>query len=239
MVVNATNSGSVFRQWTRGVRLARGDFVWIAEADDLADPEFLEVALSSFDRADVVMSYTQSRQIDEHGQVLCDHYLDYVSDLDGTRWQRPYVSSGADEVRQALVVRNTIPNVSAVAFRRTVLADVLVEHKQEIVSLRVAGDWLTYLRLLERGKIAFSPKSLNSHRRHQNGVTIRSFDIQQLAEIVAVQRDTIHRFALDNTLATEQCDNYAQQLYERFGLADEEYPYFSQHPEIGTKASSL
>lgn len=42
ILVNHTNSGSVFLQWHRGVQLARGDYVWIAEADDLAKPDFLE-----------------------------------------------------------------------------------------------------------------------------------------------------------------------------------------------------
>ncbi len=35
------NSSSVFRQWLKGVELAGGDHVWIAEADDLSAPGFL------------------------------------------------------------------------------------------------------------------------------------------------------------------------------------------------------
>ncbi|TGV96003.1 glycosyltransferase family 2 protein, partial [Mesorhizobium sp. M2D.F.Ca.ET.145.01.1.1] len=78
LVVNAQNSGSVFRQWMRGVEMARGDYVWIAEADDLADPGFLAELLPAFERDEVVMSYCQSRQIDGAGRVLSEHYLDYV-----------------------------------------------------------------------------------------------------------------------------------------------------------------
>ena len=33
--VNQINSGNPFVQWNRGVRLARGDYLWIAEADDV------------------------------------------------------------------------------------------------------------------------------------------------------------------------------------------------------------
>src|ERR1700735_1956185 len=39
---NEANSGSTFRQWNKGVRLARGKYVWIAESDDYADERFLE-----------------------------------------------------------------------------------------------------------------------------------------------------------------------------------------------------
>src|SRR5438874_4285236 len=38
---NAKNSGSVFKQWNKGVQLARGRYIWIAESDDYADPRSL------------------------------------------------------------------------------------------------------------------------------------------------------------------------------------------------------
>src|SRR4029077_11316800 len=39
---NDVNSGSTFKQWNKGVRLARGEYVWISESDDYAAPRFLE-----------------------------------------------------------------------------------------------------------------------------------------------------------------------------------------------------
>ena len=38
--VSARNSGSPFRQWEKGLSLAKGKYVWIAEADDLAHSDF-------------------------------------------------------------------------------------------------------------------------------------------------------------------------------------------------------
>ena len=38
---NESNSGSPFGQWLKGVEMARGDYIWIAEADDLAKPNFV------------------------------------------------------------------------------------------------------------------------------------------------------------------------------------------------------
>src|SRR5215467_1498105 len=39
---NELNSKSPFKQWNKGVRLARGEYVWIAESDDYADERLLE-----------------------------------------------------------------------------------------------------------------------------------------------------------------------------------------------------
>src|SRR5215469_17881071 len=43
---NQTNSGSPFKQWNKGVRLANGKYIWIAESDDYADERLLERLLA-------------------------------------------------------------------------------------------------------------------------------------------------------------------------------------------------
>ena len=231
LVVNDHNSGSVFRQWQRGVEMARGDFVWIAEADDLADPGFLEEMLPAFSDPRVVMSYSQSKQMGSDGEILCEHYLDYVSDIDRERWTDPYVVDGIEEISKALFVKNTIPNVSGVVFRRESLLKTLNEYGNEIMSFRNAGDWVAYLRLLEQGGIAYSPRPLNSHRRHQGSVTVGNFNLAQLQEIIKVQTDTICRYGLGPSELI-RADDYAQKLYEQFGLATGAYPRFRDHPQI-------
>ena len=47
-VFNETNSGCPFVQWNRGFELARGEFVWLAESDDFAEPDFLSALLAAF-----------------------------------------------------------------------------------------------------------------------------------------------------------------------------------------------
>jgi glycosyltransferase involved in cell wall biosynthesis len=219
LVVNEKNSGSVFRQWQKGVELARGDLVWIAEADDLAHPDFLSATVARFEPG-VVMSYCQSRQIDEHGEVLSGDYLDYVADLGARRWQEPYRSAGREEIAEALFLKNTIPNVSAVIFDREALNAVLNDHGEEIMSYRNAGDWVAYLRLLEAGDIAFTPEALNDHRRHSNSVTIGSANQRHLDEIVRVQRMTISRHRLGSKSAGRASD-YARSVARQFGLPEE------------------
>jgi glycosyltransferase involved in cell wall biosynthesis/SAM-dependent methyltransferase len=238
ILANAENSGSVFEQWRKGVGLARGDLVWIAEADDLCDPTMLEKLVPAFNSADVVLSYCQSKQIDENGLVLSENYLDYVADIDSERWKRSFVAVGRDEVSISLHIKNTIPNVSAVVFRRQKLLDVLVDCREEIESYRFAGDWLTYLRLLESGTLSFLSDSLNSHRRHSNSVTLSNHSVNLLSEIVRVQLNTIKRFNLDSK-AKEKSDLYAQALFEQFGLKTEYIQSFYDHPALNIPDCSV
>ena len=230
---NAENSGNVFRQWKRGVELAAGDFVWIAEADDLAEAGFLEQVMSPFKDPDVVMSYCESNQMGENGERLAGSYRDYVADISATKWNTAYVEDGQREIRDCLAIKNTIPNVSAVVFRRDALRHVLAEHLDEISAYRIAGDWVTYTNLLERGKIAFSPRALNHHRRHEASVTLSSMDIRQLKEIVRVQKMIEERFELDTDVST-MAAAYAQRLYEQFGLVTEDCPQLKSNPEFAT-----
>ncbi|SDJ05690.1 Lipopolysaccharide biosynthesis protein [Paraburkholderia steynii] len=217
LIVNATNSGSVFAQWKRGVDLAHGDYVWIAEADDLALPDFLGTTIEGFDDEATVLSYSESKQMAETGEVMAENYRDYVADISTTKWQVDYVNEGIDEIRDALAVKNTIPNVSAVVFKRKALAEVLDSHFAEIRQFRVAGDWMVYLHVLAKGKVAFTESSLNLHRRHGSSVTIGGFGESQLREIRGIQLWVRERFDLD--VATEEvADSYARHLCAQFRI---------------------
>jgi glycosyltransferase involved in cell wall biosynthesis len=217
VLAGARNSGSVFRQWQRGVELARGDFVWIAEADDLADRTFLERVLPPLVAGDAVMAYAQSRQIDANGQVVANDYLDYVGEFGADRWRAPFVAPLDEELERGLAVKNTIPNVSAAVFRRSVLRDVLTRHIDAICDYRIAGDWLAYLRVLEQGPLAFVPDALNLHRRHAQGVTLGGELLPHLREVMRVQQYVRTHHAISD-IARAQARVYAERLHRQFGL---------------------
>src|SRR6266567_649594 len=71
IVVNARNSGSAFPQWNRGIGMAKGDYIWIAESDDSADPRFLETLVPILDDDPTLgLVYCQSRLIDVGGAAI-------------------------------------------------------------------------------------------------------------------------------------------------------------------------
>jgi glycosyltransferase involved in cell wall biosynthesis/SAM-dependent methyltransferase len=221
LITNEKNSGNVFRQWRKGVEEAKGDFIWIAEADDLSETEFLSEVIKAFDDPTIVMSYCQSKQIDSDGQLLSDNYLDYVSDISLDKWKTRHTENGKDEILNCLAIKNSIPNVSSIVFKKNKLKKILEEKIDEISSFKIVGDWLTYTYILENGKIAFSPRSLNLHRRHSNSVTISRFNLDQLKEILLVQKKIRDRFNLSDEIITKAYE-YSQSLYEQFDLTTSE-----------------
>jgi glycosyltransferase involved in cell wall biosynthesis len=158
-VVNQQNSGSPFKQWRKGLELAKGEFVWIAESDDSAHPELL-AELTKLIEPQTVLAYSASEVIDQEGQNMGRNR--WADGLDPLRWQGDYKNKGVDEVRSYLAFRNTIPNASAVIVRREELLKLDFP-----TDFNFCGDWMLWSELLRYGNIAYTSKSLNYFRKHQ------------------------------------------------------------------------
>ncbi|WP_454876734.1 glycoside hydrolase family 99-like domain-containing protein [Pseudomonas farris] len=216
LIVNEENSGCVFDQWAKGVALASGDFVWIAEADDLSASDFLETVIAPMERdCKVSISYCESQQIDGQNLLLSNDYQAYRQDICSDHWQVPYVADGDDEVIKYMAVKNTIPNVSGVIFKRQAISDTFLHGLAEIRSLSKAGDWLTYIKTLKGGKIAFTPRPLNFHRRHSGSVIGSSNAGRLLEEIAIVQGLVASEYSLSSAVAL-QAKTYTEELRRQF-----------------------
>ena len=192
IITNKANSGSVSRQWAKGISSARGDYIWIAEADDLCEKSFLQEVMAGFNDDKVVLSYSQSKQIDQNGDIIDNDYLKYTNDIDEMKWKENYTRDGFQEIRDTLAVKNTIPNVSAIVFKKYDVSEIL----NELVQFKIAGDWFFYVWLLQKGKISFNSKSLNWHRRHDRGVTLSENAQRHFDEIVRMQEYIKERFEI-------------------------------------------
>ena len=190
------NSGNPFKQWNRGVRLAGGEFVWIAEADDICTPDFLARMVEALERSPRLgLAHCHTLPVDEDGRVIdAGYYQWYVGDLDAVRWRSDFVNSGRDEVRHYLSRKNTITNVSGVLFRRS--AYVRAGYAPE--DMRMCGDWLMYCRVLHDSDVAYIADPLNYHRQHpakhsHNAV----LDLSYFSEFLRVQQYVAETFQLD------------------------------------------
>lgn len=166
VIKNDTNKG-VFKQWLTGIEKAKGDYVWIAEADDTADVCFLQELVARVRQEKSVIAYCQSKVIDGNGDVVRLANYHHTDDLSPNRWKEDYSEIGLREVVDNLAYRNTIPNASACIIDR----NTLLENLPVVDEFKYCGDWILYCALLRHGNISYSKKTLNSFRRHQKSVT--------------------------------------------------------------------
>jgi O-antigen biosynthesis protein len=213
-VQNEMNSGSVFKQWAKGISLARGEYIWIAEADDLCSSQFLEEVMKGFHLdSEVVLSYAQSRQMNGRGDIIAPDYLAYTNEIDSNHWNNDYLDDGMTEIKRRLSVKNTIPNVSAVVFKKFSIDEIL----DELQSYRVAGDWYFYIWLLSNGKIYYNHAPLNDHRRHEQSVTKSERSQLHYDEVVRLQEYIDHTYGTSTDIQ-EKVIEYRKFLAEYLKL---------------------
>ncbi len=206
--LNEKNSGSTFKQWNKGVRLARGEYVWIAESDDYAAPRLLEKLVSRLDAEPrTVLCNCRSWRVSAEGQPIdfLDHYL---ADLDSHKWTADFCADGREECRKYLVQRNTVSSASSVLFRREVYWQVGGADEK----LVLCGDWKTWASMaLTGGNISYVGEPLNYYRFHDASVSEKSLrNGVWAAEALQVTGLILQRVTPDVATLTKVRDSLSQ-----------------------------
>ncbi|MBQ9671999.1 MAG: glycosyltransferase [Prevotella sp.] len=165
VVRNATNTGSPFRQWLHGFELAQGEYIWIAESDDVAEPTFLEESLKRLEQhPQVQMTFTWSTFIDAEGKTM------RKSPDRPSLYKGDGVYNGHNFALRRMLFRNVIYNASMVVFRKSALKNV----SPDFQTFRSGGDWVFWFDIMTQGDIAEIPLRLNHFRQHAGKVTVRA-----------------------------------------------------------------
>lgn len=144
-IYNEINSGSPFKQWKKGLLLAKGDLVWIAESDDWADVTFLEKIIPIFfENENVAVVYSDMYYVDEHGIEIVDTFEEYAEQSHSTLWKNNHYYKGIDYVKDFMLNKCLIVNASSVVFKK----DLGKKHIDRILNYKKAGDWLFWNNLL-------------------------------------------------------------------------------------------
>ncbi|MBQ6127981.1 glycosyltransferase [Candidatus Saccharibacteria bacterium] len=197
VLVNKVNSGNVFSQWQKGIRLATSDFIWIAELDDVAKPNFLKTAVSAFIEKSVVLSCVGSKFIDEKGHPVLKDNLRKIKDA----------------FRKNILVFNTIPNVSAVVFKNQPNLDEFLE---EAKKYHLSGDWFFYIKISETGKISYIKKTLNLHRLHSGSVTKTTDLSERFSEMRKIHSYVLSHHRLADNETKKQIERLESSLKNRW-----------------------
>lgn len=161
-VFDDLNSGNSFKQWNRGALRASGEYIWIAESDDYAEHTFLEQMVPILEKnLSVGLVYCQSTLVDSAGRLTALNL--------GELWERDFVITSKDNFCEHLIVRNSIPNASAVLMRRSVFERIGYADETMVF----CGDWLTWSKIASVSDVAFLAKPLNYFRKHEATVTAR------------------------------------------------------------------
>lgn len=166
LLFNEKNSGGVFRQWRKGIQAAKGDIVWIAEADDWCEKDYLEQMLPAFDHADVKLVSAQYGFYNEE-ELIPDGYENYVAQVDAQRWNRSFTQEAAVETADAMGIINTVPNVSGCLFRNP--AGMALLDDPQWLQMRICGDWVFYLQVMQGGSFAYQRQAHSCFRFHAGG----------------------------------------------------------------------
>jgi glycosyltransferase involved in cell wall biosynthesis len=158
IVYSKKNSGSPFEQWRKGIVLAKGEYVWIAESDDWASLDFLHELISNLSKMkNVGICFCDSNWVDNdgnEGKNLSIHSNDFLR-------------NGQEEIKLHLLKYNTIQNASAALIR----TDLAKKYIRKTVQFKSAGDWSLYMDILNESNMVFVGKKLNNFRWYHNNTS--------------------------------------------------------------------
>jgi glycosyltransferase involved in cell wall biosynthesis len=212
IIYNPVNSGSTFKQWNKGVGLARGQYIWMAESDDSSKPEFLEKTVQKMEEYPTAgIVYSQSMELDELAE---NHFLSFH---DHPRFSKSFLQSyfrrGRDEITRKLIYENTIPNASGVLFRK----DIYDSCGGADEKMKLGGDWMTWIKMLLISDIYFIAEPLNYFRLTPNSVRNQNLWINTLHERLKVL-NYIDNHGIDSKMITANQISLLRRAFNTFNM---------------------
>ena len=158
VIYNTENSGSTFKQWNKGVKYAKGEFVWIAESDDVTENTLLEKTVNQM-KSDkkVGLCFVNSYIIDGKNNIL--GLYDETFEL----YKKDFCIDGNELIKNYFSHCNIIPNASAVLFKRSCFENAM----PCLTDYKINGDWFLWINILKNNNCTFISEPLNYFRRHK------------------------------------------------------------------------
>jgi glycosyltransferase involved in cell wall biosynthesis len=207
-IINKSNSGSSFKQWKKGIDLAKGKYLWIAESDDFCENNFLENLINKLEDG-LDICYCQSYDVDENGNNSKSR-IGYTKEFKPNLWKHDFRLDGDIFNLNYLLVKNVIPNASAVVFKKSSLKSEFFN--ETLLKMKMCGDWLFWIKLCSRNRIGFISKPLNYFRNHSSTTRNHFLLIEKknrLKEESALRDEIYLSLDIKN-------DNASKELYKKW-----------------------
>ncbi len=162
IIYNDANSGSTFKQWDKGIQLAKGEYIWIAESDDWCENNFLETIVSGLEKNnDAVFGYCQSFCVNDNSEIIfqSNHFK-----LEDYCLKEKFLE-------QFLCFQNAVFNASMAVFRKKSYYNISEFYR----SFKFVGDWIFWAELSRLGTVYINAKPLNYFRKHDKDVSSKMY----------------------------------------------------------------
>ena len=160
IIFNERNGGTSYKQWYRGIELAKGGLIWIAESDDWCDVRFLDLVVPFFMNDKISLVYTGTKIVfnDEIIEDVNIHEIEHIE------------YSGNEYIRDYMLVGNPIFSASLTVFRKEQYLKVKNCGYRE---LKLCGDWLLWMEIIKDSNLINLKNELNFLRRHSSNTSSR------------------------------------------------------------------
>lgn len=209
IVYNEINSGTTFKQWERGINLAQGKYIWIAESDDWCEATLLETLVAGISTdPESVLAYVQT-------YVVRGETIEKVS----THPRMAEYVNGPDYITDYLSEECTIWNASMLLFRKENYARV----SPEFTTYKMCGDWLFYIQMARQGKVFISGKVLNYFRNHDKDVSGKMYSTgnNYLEELKILRVLKAERLIAEKQFRKILLDKYIRFVVSRARFSEE------------------
>jgi glycosyltransferase involved in cell wall biosynthesis len=161
IIENEENSGSPFIQWQKGISLAKGEIIWIAEGDDYCDKTMLEKLVKAYKKYHCVMAFARSVAVDINGKPMyvCQRMFKKDIHAKGVRFIKRYMNVG-----------NRVYNASSAIFSKQAALSV----DKSYMNYKECGDWVFWIEIMLQGEVAVISNVLNYFRRNDNTSTSKA-----------------------------------------------------------------
>jgi len=221
IIKNDKNSGSLFKQWVKGIKLAQGKYLWIAESDDFSHIDFLKETIDLAEQNDNVgFVFTDSNIVDFNSKVIGQTSTSnkalatFIEKKVGNIFNK---NNLLDYFISDLVVWNA----SSVLFRTESLKKVdfiILEH------LKNAGDLFTYISIALKNDIIYVNKPLNNFRTHEKNTTAKNI----ASGAIFNDRIIIIKYFVRNLLELEAGGLHLKTFIRRIFLTSVDFKFYGQ-----------
>lgn len=206
IIYNEENSGSTFKQWKKGIELAKGEWIWIAESDDWCENSFLANLIDVAGKnSKVGLAYCMS--------VFYNKNENIQSAQNSTSFIEELIES-KEFIQKKLIPFTTIINASAVIFKK----EIYLKVSDEYTKYRLAGDWFFWAEVSQHCDVAVCGKYLNYFQQHDIKVSMKSKrqGLNYTEEIQVLKHFKEKRYITDGQYQNALIKHYLRFKYSKF-----------------------